>query len=77
MRQIKTDLGMNQIFDDPNVHLGVHEGPCYFCSQILKHSADEMFEHIDEKHEEIITASDPHSSKEDLGKEFLKFLVIG
>ena len=57
---------------------------CYFCdfiskSKILKYSADELAEHMDEDHEEIISSFDPDCSKfdNDLGKEFLKFLVIG
>ena len=58
--------------------------PCYFCdynteSHILKYAADEISDHMDEKHEDIIAAFDPDSSKfeNDLHKEFMKFLVIG
>ena len=58
--------------------------PCYFCdftpkSKILKNLADELSDHMEEKHEQIIAAFDPDSSsfENNLHKEFLKFLVIG
>ena len=58
--------------------------PCYFCdyvskSQILKIGADEISDHLEEEHQEIIAEFNPDSStfENNLHKEFLEFLIIG
>ena len=58
--------------------------PCSFCeyisqSHILKYSADELSDHMEENHDEIVTAFNLDSSRfeNDSCKEFLKFLLIG
>ena len=48
-------------------------------SKILKNLADELSDHMEEKHKQIFAAFDPATSsfENNLHKEFLKFLVIG
>ena len=58
--------------------------PCYFCdytpkSNILKHIADELSDHMEENHEQIIAAFHPDTSnfENNLHEDFLKFSIIG
>ena len=58
--------------------------PCYFCdyvskTNILKIGADEIYDHMEEEHQDITAEFKPDSSEfeNDLHKEFLEFLFIG